>query len=92
MDAAGEALRALAAAVPGDPEALRAACGRVADWDSLAAEAERDGLSGILASVPPSARSQSTATAMPDMRPCGGAASARPGPRPGAGGRHGTQV
>jgi hypothetical protein len=48
MDAAGEALRALAAAVPGDPEALRAACGRVADWDSLAAEAERDGLTGIL--------------------------------------------
>ncbi|HZY04716.1 MAG TPA: nucleotidyltransferase family protein [Anaeromyxobacteraceae bacterium] len=48
MHGAGEALRDVAAAMPGDPVALRAACGRVADWDSLAAGAERQGLAGIL--------------------------------------------
>lgn len=34
--------------MPGDPEGLCAACGRVADWDFLAAGAERHGLAGIL--------------------------------------------
>ncbi len=48
MGPAWDTLRALAAAMPGDPVALRAACDRVPDWDSLVAEAERHGLAGIL--------------------------------------------
>jgi hypothetical protein len=43
-----EALLLLAATLPGNPDALRAACRRVEDWDSLAALAEREGLAGIL--------------------------------------------
>jgi hypothetical protein len=48
MDGAGEALRTLAAAMPGDPAALRAACDRVPDWDAVVAEALRHGLAGLL--------------------------------------------
>jgi len=48
MKGPAESLVALAASMPGNPEALRAACGRVGDWEALAALAERDGLAGIL--------------------------------------------
>lgn len=48
MKSPTEALLLLAATLPGNPEALRAACGGVEDWDSLAELAERNGLAGIL--------------------------------------------
>jgi hypothetical protein len=48
MTGEAEALLSLAASMPGDPDALRAASGKVEDWDSLAGLTERNGLAGIL--------------------------------------------
>ena len=48
MTGASEALLSLAASMPGDLDALRAASGKVEDWDSLARLTERNGLAGIL--------------------------------------------